>query len=50
MKHYLIQFSALLILLLVGTAGAIENTGNVEYTFVTYTGSNASITTIVVVL
>jgi len=44
MKQYLIQFSALLILLLVGTAGAIENTGNVEYTFVTYTGSNASIT------
>ena len=43
MKQYLIQLSALLILLLVGTASAIGNSGN-DYTLVSYTGSNASIT------
>jgi hypothetical protein len=44
MKQYLIQFSALLIILLVGGASAIENTGNANYTLLSYTGSNASIT------
>lgn len=44
MKQYLLQFSALLIILLVGTASAIEDTGNSDSSLVTYTGANCSIT------
>jgi hypothetical protein len=44
MKQYLIQFSALLIVLLVGTASAIGDTGNTDDSLVSFTGSNATIT------
>jgi hypothetical protein len=44
MKQYLLQLSALLIILLVGTASAIGDTGNADGSLVSFTGSNASIT------